>query len=47
MTNPFYEDQPLNELQNDINAALKANGPANAAPDFKRYDIAGKNKDLK
>lgn len=45
---PFYEDQPINELTNDVLAALdKGTKPEKNAPNFKRYDAAGKNQDLK
>lgn len=45
---PFFDDQPLNELTNDVMAALeKGTKPERRAPDFKRFDAADKNKDLK
>ena len=45
---PFYEDQPLNELTNDVLEALeKGTKPERKAPDFNRYDAGDKNKDLK
>lgn len=38
----------MNELNNDVLGALeKGTKPERRAPDFKRYDAADKNKDLK
>ena len=42
---PFYDDQPLNELDNDVHGALvKATKPEVSVPDFKRYTNGGKEK---
>lgn len=44
---PFYDEQPLNELDNDIMGSLiKATRPEINGPDFKRYTNADKNKNL-
>ena len=44
---PFYEDQPLNELDNDVHEALKAVRPKIPAPDFNRYTAGDKIKNIK
>ena len=44
---PFYEDQPLNELDNDVHEALKAVRPKIPVPDFNRYTAGEKIKDIK
>ena len=42
---PLYEDLPLNELDNDVMAALeKATKPAISVPDFNRYTEGEKSK---
>ena len=44
---PFYEDQPINELDNDVLKAMdKAVKPHVAVPDFKRYTNGGKEKKI-
>ena len=44
---PFYDDQPINELENDVYTAMeKAIKPHVAVPDFKRYTNAGKEKNI-
>ena len=44
---PFYEDQPINELDNDLHGALdKAIEPKVAVPDFNRYTNGGKEKKI-
>lgn len=45
---PFYDEQPLNELDNDIQGALeRGTKPAIAVPDFNRYTNGGKEKKIK
>lgn len=45
---PFYEDQPLNEIDNDVLMALeKGTKPEKRAPAFDRYDAGLKNRDIK
>ena len=44
---PLYDEQPINELDNDIMGALeKGTKPHVAVPDFKRYTNGGKEKKL-
>jgi len=44
-SDPFYEDQPLNELDNDVHVAIeKATKPHVAVPDFNRFTNGGKEK---
>ncbi len=43
---PFYDEQPLTELNIDVDKALQATKPEVSAPDFKRY-IAGEVRDGK
>ena len=44
---PFYDDQPLNELECDVHAALERGvKPRVAAPDFNRYTNGGKEKGI-
>lgn len=45
---PFYDDQPINEIDNDLHGALdKAIKPQVAVPDFKRYTNGGKEKKIR
>ena len=45
---PLYDDLPLNELDNDVLAAMdKAIKPKVAVPDFNRYLNGGKDKKIK
>lgn len=45
---PFYDEQPLNELTNDVTGALiKGTKPEATAVDFNRYEKAEKVKDVK
>jgi hypothetical protein len=44
---PFYDEQPINELDNDIMGSLvKSTKPEPSAPDFSRYTNNDKNKNL-
>jgi len=44
---PFYEEQPINELDNDIMKSLvNSTRPEISGPDFKRYTNADKNKNM-
>ena len=44
---PFYDDQPINELDNDVIKAMDtAVKPKVAVPDFKRYTNGGKEKKI-
>ena len=44
---PFYDDQPINELDNDVYKAMeKGVKPHVAVPDFKRYTNGGKEKKI-
>ena len=45
---PFYEDQPINELDNDVmGAMIKATRPDVGGVDFKRYENKGKSDTIK
>ena len=43
---PFYDDQPINELDNDVHEALKAVRPKVTVPDFARYTAGDKIKNI-
>ena len=43
---PFYDEQPLNELDNDVHEALKAVRPKVNVPSFDRYIAGDKIKDI-
>ena len=43
---PFYDDLPLNELDNDIDKALNAVRPKASVPNFDRYTAGDKGKDI-
>lgn len=43
---PFYDELPLNELDNDIDKALNAVRPKASVPNFDRYTAGDKSKDL-
>ena len=43
---PFYDEQPLNELDNDVHEALKAVRPKVNVPSFDRYTAGDKVKDI-
>jgi len=46
-SDPFYDDQPINELDNDVHVALEmAIKPKIAVPDFNRYTNGGKEKKI-
>ena len=44
---PFYDEQPLNELDNDVDKALAAVRPKVNVPSFDRYTNGDKGKDIK
>jgi hypothetical protein len=44
---PFYDDQPINELNNDILAAFDAIKPEARKTNFAKQSAGDKNKDLK
>ena len=44
---PFYDDQPINELDNDILAAFDAIKPEPRKTNFAKQSAGDKNKDLK
>mmetsp|Transcript_22576 Transcript_22576/g.21753 ORF Transcript_22576/g.21753 Transcript_22576/m.21753 type:complete len:98 (+) Transcript_22576:490-783(+) len=44
---PFYDEQPLTELNIDIDKAMKSTKPQVSVPNFNRYEKVKENNNLK